>query len=446
MGARLAWLLDLRATVSRGAYAAVGFGLMGLKYGVDALAIHALTGRTWTPLDYLIPLGRTRLEWADLHPAVGLALAAWTLPFAWIGVSLTLRRAVDAGFSPWLALLFFVPLLNYALMLGLCFAPSRPAVPAAAPEPSHWAEEPSGLAPVLAGLAAGVPTFLVSAYLVRDYGLSLFAGTPFLMGCVCGFLHRARGGSTLRSVLVLPAVTVAAACGLLLLFALEGAVCVMMILPLGLPLAVLGGLTGWAVGGFSSAGAMPALIALAGLPGVASVESALARPAELEVVTSVDVDAPPERVWPHVVAFAELPPPTELLFRVGIACPVRARIEGRGVGAVRTCEFTTGAFVEPITAWDEPRRLAFDVARQPEPLRELHPWAHVRPPHLEDGWRSLRGEFRLERLPGGRTRLHGTTWCELRYAPVPYWRPWAEGIVHAIHARVLRHVKALAES
>src|SRR3989442_11978283 len=33
----------------------------------------------------------------------------WTLPFLWIGVAMTLRRVVDAGRSPWLALAFFVP-------------------------------------------------------------------------------------------------------------------------------------------------------------------------------------------------------------------------------------------------------------------------------------------------------------------------------------------------
>ena len=32
------------------------------------------------------------------------------------------------------------------------------------------------------------------------------------------------------------------------------------------------------------------------------------------------------------------------------------------VEAIRHGEFTTGAFVEPITAWEEPTRLALDVA------------------------------------------------------------------------------------
>src|SRR3989454_3656866 len=39
-------------------------------------------------------------------------------PFLWIGFGMSVRRAADAGRSAWWALLFFVPLLNYLLMIG----------------------------------------------------------------------------------------------------------------------------------------------------------------------------------------------------------------------------------------------------------------------------------------------------------------------------------------
>ena len=140
---------------------------------------------------------------------------------------------------------------------------------------------------------------------------------------------------------------------------------------------------------------------------------------------------------------ASLPP--AWYFRWGIAYPVRAVIHGDGVGAVRRCEFSTGAFVEPITAWDAPRRLAFDVTAQPDPMRELSPYAALHLPHLDSAFRARRGEFRLVALPGGRTRLEGSTWYTLDMAPARYWRLWADGFVHAIHERVLAHVKGLAE-
>jgi hypothetical protein len=162
------------------------------------------------------------------------------------------------------------------------------------------------------------------------------------------------------------------------------------------------------------------------------------------VVSRVIVDAPPERVWPHVIAFAPLAPPEELLFRAGIAYPMRAHIDGTGRGAIRYCEFSTGAFVEPITAWEAPHRLAFGVAHNPPPMRELSPWGAIDAPHLSHFLVADAGEFRLNPLPGGRTELVGTTWYRHHLYPAAYWRWWSDAIIHRIHLRVLEHVARLS--
>jgi hypothetical protein len=78
-------------------------------------------------------------------------------------------------------------------------------------------------------------------------------------------------------------------------------------------------------------------------------------------------------------------------------------------------------------------------------MTEWSPYAGLAPPHLAQSFRSRRGEFRLIALAGGRTRLEGRTWYALDMQPYGYWTLWSDGIVHAIHARVLAHVKALAE-
>ena len=48
-------------------------------------------------------------------------------------------------------------------------------------------------------------------------------------------------------------------------------------------------------------------------------------------------------------------------------------------------------------------------------------------------------------LPGGRTRLEGTTWYRHHIWPADYWRIWSDWILHSIHQRVLQHVKRLSE-
>ena len=112
--------------VTRRDYLRHGAALMLLKYGVDALLVLAATGNVWTPLDYfrsppLVIANRFHASTPFLAPA----LVVWTLPFLWIGISMTIRRLLDAGWSAWWSLLFFVPLLNYVLIAVLCIAPGR---------------------------------------------------------------------------------------------------------------------------------------------------------------------------------------------------------------------------------------------------------------------------------------------------------------------------------
>ena len=180
-------------------------------------------------------------------------------------------------------------------------------------------------------------------------------------------------------------------------------------------------------------------------PLLAGLDRARGTTALYDVDDSVSIEAPAATVWHNVVSFSALAPPTEALFRLGIAYPRRARIEGTGPGAIRRCEFSTGTFVEPITRWEAPRRLSFDITAQPVPLRELSPYGRIEPPHLVGYFRARRGEFRLADLPGGRTLLTGSTWYELDIEPRAYWAVYAHAIVSAIHRRVLGHIKRLSE-
>ena len=178
---RLKLWFTLLDPVDRRTYLANGLGLMALKYGVDAAGVGLVTGRFWSPLDYLLPFWFLRT--AKLAGAPGWffpALVLWTLPFLWIGVGMTLRRAVDAGRSPWLALAFFVPLLNYVVMLALSAVPTAPEPrwSAGADVPVVDARLAGALHGVAAGLAVAIPTILValprhSIHAGRSLGLRL---------------------------------------------------------------------------------------------------------------------------------------------------------------------------------------------------------------------------------------------------------------------------------
>ncbi len=444
--------------LDRGTYAFWGILLAGLKYNIDRL-IAASFGREWRPFSYLKP-GLPGEDITHLVPATGLfyaILVAVALPFLWAGTVLTVRRLRTLELPPWLVVFFFLPVANLFFFLVLTLVPDRaPQLDAPQGPFRAWLDAlvpesrigSATLAVLVTGLL-GVGLTLVAVNAAGEYGWGLFVGLPFLLGLNAALIHGWHAPRSLTSCLLAGAAAVGVLAAGLLAFAIEGIICLAMAAPIGLVLALLGATLGWTIQNCRIAPRTlpPAMVLLiVVLPLLMAAEARDTAPAPLiAVVTTVEVDAPPERVWEHVVAFSDLPPPESWIFELGVAYPVRARIDGRGVGAIRHCEFSTGPFVEPITAWEQPSRLAFDVIAQPRPMKELSPYTGIEAPHLDGFLRSERGQFLLTPLPGGRTKLEGTTWYRHRIWPSPYWQVWSDAIIHAIHERVLAHVKRLSE-
>jgi uncharacterized membrane protein YhaH (DUF805 family) len=450
---RLGALFSFSGGMSRLGYVAVACVGLLIKHAID-LFVAGRFHRSWDFTHYLMPLGVPALV-GRLTPDDMQFLAIMltvSVPFAWVGLAITARRFRTIGWPLWLVVLFFVPIANIASF----------ALAAAWPEHKRTGESrhESWVARIVPedGLGAAVFALLATALLgtalvpigtiaLGSYGWGLFAAIPFVQGAIAAYAYGARTPRTLGASMLVALLSIAVTAIALLALALEGAVCIAMATPIAAAFAAIGAIFGHTI---SRRPLRPntAVIVLCLLfaPAIMGAEKISSRVAPTYVVTtSIDVAAPPSIVWRNVVSFPDLSPPTELPFRVGIAFPVRARIVGNGVGAVRYCEFSTGDFIEPITDWQTNRKLAFSVVKSAEPMREWSPYGDIRPPHLHNYMISRRGQFVLERLPNGGTRLIGTTWYQHHLWPAAYWRLWSDAIVHDIHYRVLRHIKALSE-
>lgn len=428
--------------VSRGQYLTWGASLMALKYAVEAAMYYVASKQVLTPFGFVNPLIKDRTSAISNNYVVMVLLIVWALPFLWIGIAMSIRRAVDAGISPLHAFFFFFPYVNLAFMLVMATLTSK----STGPTPRETESVNALRATVLSvSITSGATLLLVvlNVYVLKGYGTALFFGVPIVMGLLSGYLFNYKAERSLTSTLFVGVLTGLVSFGSIFLFAMEGAICIFMAaIPtfvMILPSAVVGRVL--AVNQRSLA---PIAVLALALPLVAWTETNNRLPLR-EVMSAVEIDAPPEVVFENVVRFPELPASDSMWFRAGVAHPLRARIEGSGVGAIRYCEFTTGPFVEPITAWEAPRRLAFDVTSQPPAMNELTPYGHINAPHLDGYLNSRRGEFRLTRLPGNRTRLEGSTWYELDVHPNWYWAMWSDAFIHKIHLEVLNHIRTISE-
>ncbi|MGZ3453436.1 MAG: DUF805 domain-containing protein [Polyangiales bacterium] len=437
--------------VSRTRYVIAGVILFLMKYGLD-LALSMRFGQPWNLLVYVSPRLHPLLRAGAVPPtAYVVLLFLIAVPFAWAGVSLSARRLRDAGVNPFWAGLFFLPFLHLAFFLVLAIAPPRGrSAEGGARDPYREVDEeapPSRALGLLerwiprsaagsffvgtfASLLLGLTCFVITARIDHVLGGWLFVGVPFGMGFLTSFATTYGGRAKMAMAVAYALLTQLVATLVLIAFAWEGIACIVMAMP------ILGGLTilGAVVGHMSArhrTGFRAEALSIALLPALVAVDAQRGPdPQDFAVVSEVRIAAPPEVVWKNVVSFPPISAPPKPIFAI-VAMPLEAKIDGKDPGATRRCVFTNGTFYEPIKVWDEPRELTFGVAAQPG---NLDPYIDV-----------TKGQFLLTRNDDGSTSLRGTTWYRLKVHPSAYWKVWSDTFLHAIHMRVLDHVKDISE-
>lgn len=423
--------------ISRLEYLIAGVVLFAVKYPIDTM-VAAQFDRDWGLPSYLSP----RL---GLFPNDPVMFELWTwllvaaLPFMIIGAILTARRLSDAGFNQAWALLFFAPLLNLPFLLLVLALPRRAPEdrrpPALRPTMlTKLIPERTGVAFIVSTLMSlGITMGCVLAAKIHDvYVVSLFTMVPVLNGALVGGAVNYGKSTSWIDTVIWALLSLGVWGSALLVTGMEGLGCFMMALPLLLPLTLIGAGLGRSLGSRTRTHVLTAIVLLSlTMPPLTAIAAGFRSPYEHYTETIVEIDAPPEKVWPHVVSFTPIKAEAEgLFFGLGYPVPMAAEITGTGVGATRRCIFDGGEFVEPITIWEESRHLAFDVESQPAAI---------------PGWLEVtRGEFVLERLDDGRTRLIGRTYYRAGLTPVDYWVPWVDWGLRSIHERVLAHIGSLA--
>jgi hypothetical protein len=434
---------SFRGRISPARYALAATGLVLSQYALVAV-IHSVSG---VPISHdaqswLLPL-RALAQLPGLSPLVAALGFAFWLIVAWVLAALSFRRASRAGYGYLLAILAVVPGIQIGAIFLLAILPGQ--------SDALVEERPIGMnaAHVLQGALAGmsiiVLAVLISAVTFGAYGWGLFLMTPFLAGLTTAYLANRdvalpHGRTTLL-------VMASAALGTLALImcALEGLVCVLLASPLGAAVAAMGGTFGRALATIGHKRGKP-LLSIALLPALFALEATAPPALPIDLSDSIEIDAPPSAVWKAVTADDAIGPPAWAIAEAGFAYPTRGRLLGRGVGAGRIGEFSTGIARERVTEWAPSRRLSFTLLTQPPMMEEMSPYRRVHAPHVQGYFTTTRTSFELQPLGRNRTRLTIADSHILRLDPALYWEPLARWAIAQNVSRVLQSIKRHAEA
>jgi hypothetical protein len=220
----------------------------------------------------------------------------------------------------------------------------------------------------------------------------------------------------------------------LLVLGLEGIVCVGMAFPLILVSAAVGALLGRILQRRRPAHPLVALL-FASL--MVACADRLERPLKprtrmLTVATSATVPGTPQEVWPAVLTIDKVSGPRPFLLRIGLPVPTSCRLEGRGVGARRVCQFENGVIEERVTEWEPPRRMRARITRSTLPGRH---WLGF-----------VDATYELEPWNGDRTHVMRTTTISSSLRPDWYWSFFEALGTQSEHAYILGSLAIELES
>jgi hypothetical protein len=314
---------------------------------------------------------------------------------------------------------------------------------------------------VVAGAAVGLAYGLILRYGSRAFPnpamfqimtLGFMFFLPFAIGFITIFVIERRRAQNVWVWFLLPWIPVIAGELASVAFFWEGWICVVMFTPIALVASTLGGTAAGLIAhyGRSRRSKDATLVCVMCLPLlISSFEPQFLSQRDLRSVESIiDIHAPAAAVWRNIERVPRIHP-SELQsswsHAIGFPNPVEATLSEAAVGGVRHATFEGGVlFIETIDMWEPERRLGFSIRAQTEQI----------PPttldeHVTVGGRFfdvLHGEYILEPLPNGGTRLHLVSQHRVSTDFNWYAHLWTDAVMRDLQKRILLVVRNRSQS
>jgi len=236
---------------------------------------------------------------------------------------------------------------------------------------------------------------------------------------------------------------------LTLALAIEGWACWLMVLPLFLIAASIGGL----LGGYFKMKKQDNKVyisVLILLPIFLSPLEAMVGsiPGTYKAYTFIDINAPAERIWNNVTRVKEIKKEQDkgwLTRTLGFPRPVKAELNFEGVGAYREAIFTNGlVFHETVTEYVDQKKMVFTIKANPHEIPSTTMDEHV----VIGGqyFDVLNGTYELEKLDENKYRLHLYSHFKMTTTFNFYASWWAKWIMKDIQNNILQVEKQRAEN
>lgn len=280
--------------------------------------------------------------------------------------------------------------------------------------------------------------------------LTFLIAIPAALSALVSLITDPAGEKSLGHYIMVPSVIVGVVLLLGAILLREGVICLLLVAPLWIAAGIGGSSLVYLVRKQAKSNDRLYSSSVLLLPFlIAPIENAnLPATAWQSVASETVIEAPPERVWPLLLSIPDIKPhegrwnvAQDLL---GVPRPTEARLVGQSRAPVRLAQWGEHVrFEEHVTGIRPNRSISWAFAF-PDASVQQHTDRHISPkgPHLDIST----GGYRLEPLPGGRTKVTLRTRYALRSPVNAYAAWWGELLLGGIQDNVLAIVKDRAEA
>ena len=296
---------------------------------------------------------------------------------------------------------------------------------------------------------------LFGLHLIRHFAevmtVSFFITVPYGIGYLTIILSSIERVRKTSYQIMAPWVAVFIFFGATLLFGIEGWACWLMILPVFLVFASIGGLVagGRRVRLADKRNRLQVSLVMLLPLFLAPLEKLLPLlPARYEAYTYADIHASAERIWGNVLRVRAIPEDADhgsLTRFLGFPRPIRAELDHAGVGGSREAIFSKGlVFHEVVREYMDQEKMMFSITADPHSIPSTTMDEHI----VIGGeyFDVLDGTYRLERLTDSVYRLHLYSHFTLRTDFNFYASWWAGLIMKDIQNNILQVIQTRCEA
>lgn len=311
---------------------------------------------------------------------------------------------------------------------------------------------------VVVGVLYGLFVRLIIAEKIISFYSDLFIvmnfAFVFIVPFVVGFLTIATGNySPNRKILwaVIPWISAGLCLLAVILLAWEGSICVVLMSPLFMLMASLGGIAGGSVRSSKTNKVNTFVLAsFAMLPFiVAPIENQIPLSEQMRVVhNQIEIHSDPQIIWNHIKRVDPIQKEEHsksLTQWIGFPRPIEATLSHEGIGGVRHATFEGGVlFIETIDQWIPQQLLSFSIKADTSkiPPTTLDEHVTVGGPYFD----VLQGTYRLEVVSPTKTILHLSSTHRLSTHFNFYSGLWTDFIMSDIQGYILEIVKKRCEN